>query len=157
MKQDLPQVLARMYANNRGMWMISVARISESVAARYGALPATTPMLATVSPFFIEGTAQTYRTTPLDGARASHTVLPNRAYVHYVNECKTLQNPRLTGRPLVVAFVNSEVLKSSRQGLRENWGSARDTFPDMSREGAKSAQRYFSDLRADQGKPSSGC
>ena len=48
-------------------------------AARYGALPATTPMLATVSPFFIEGTAQTYRTTPLDGARASHTVLPNRS------------------------------------------------------------------------------
>ena len=56
-----------------------VARITESVAARYGALPATTPMLATVSPFFIEGTAQTYRTTPLDGARASHTVLPNRS------------------------------------------------------------------------------
>ena len=46
---------------------------------RYGALPATTPMLATVSPLFIEGTAQTYRTTPLDGARASHTVLPNRS------------------------------------------------------------------------------
>ena len=61
------------------MWVISVARITESVAARYGALPATTPMLATVSPFFIEGTAQTYRTTPLDGARASHTVLPNRS------------------------------------------------------------------------------
>jgi len=56
-----------------------VARITESVAAFYGALPATTPMLATVSPFFIEGTAQTYRTTPLDGARASHTVLPNRS------------------------------------------------------------------------------
>ena len=54
-------------------------RITESVAARYGALPATTPMLATVSPFFMEGTAQTYRTTPLDGARASHTVLPNRS------------------------------------------------------------------------------
>ena len=36
--------------------------------AFYGALPATTPMLATVSPFFIEGTAQTYKTTPLDGA-----------------------------------------------------------------------------------------
>jgi transposase len=53
-------------------------RIRESVAARYGALAATTPMLATVSPFFIEGTAHTYRTTPLDGARASHTVLPNR-------------------------------------------------------------------------------
>src|ERR1700680_2832478 len=61
------------------MWVLSVARITESVAARYGALPATTPMLATVSPFFIEGTAQTYRTTPLDGARASHTVLPNRS------------------------------------------------------------------------------
>jgi hypothetical protein len=61
------------------VWVISVARISESVAARYGAWPATTPMLATVSPFFIEGTAQTYRTTPLDGARASHTVLPNRS------------------------------------------------------------------------------
>ncbi len=61
------------------MWVISVARITESVAARYGALSATTPMLATVSPFFIEGTAQTYRTTPLDGARASHTVLPNRS------------------------------------------------------------------------------
>jgi hypothetical protein len=45
----------------------------------YGALPATTPMLATVSPFFIEGTAQTYRTTPLAGARASHTSLPNRS------------------------------------------------------------------------------
>ena len=55
------------------------ARITESVATRYGALPATTPMLATVSPFFIEGTAQTYRTTPLVGARASHTVLPNRS------------------------------------------------------------------------------
>ena len=61
------------------LWVISAARITESVAARYGALPATTPMLATVSPFFIEGTAQTYRTTPLDGARASHTVLPNRS------------------------------------------------------------------------------
>src|SRR5258708_31707917 len=36
-----------------------VARITESVAAFYGALPATTPMLATVSPFFIEATAQT--------------------------------------------------------------------------------------------------
>jgi len=51
----------------------------ESEAARYGALLATTPMLATVSPFLIEGTAQTYRTTPLDGARASQTVLPNRS------------------------------------------------------------------------------
>jgi len=61
------------------MWVISAARITELVAARYGALPATTPMLATVSPFFIEGTAQTYRTTPLDGARASHTILPNRS------------------------------------------------------------------------------
>jgi hypothetical protein len=49
------------------------------VVAFYGALPATTPMLATVSPFFIEGTAQTYRTTPLDGARASQTVLPKRS------------------------------------------------------------------------------
>ncbi len=63
----------------KGARMVGVARITESVAARYGALPATTPMLATVSPFFIEGTAQTYRTTPLDGARASHTVLPNRS------------------------------------------------------------------------------
>jgi hypothetical protein len=53
--------------------------MTESVAARYVALPATTPMLATVSPFFIEGAAQTYRTTPLDGARAPHTVLPNRS------------------------------------------------------------------------------
>ena len=61
------------------MSVMSVARITESVAARYGALSATTPMLAIVSPFFIEGTAQTYRTTPLDGARASHTVLPNRS------------------------------------------------------------------------------
>jgi len=41
------------------MWVISVARMIESVAARYSALSATTPMLATVSPFFIEGTAQT--------------------------------------------------------------------------------------------------
>src|SRR5260370_41976962 len=57
----------------------NVARITESVTARYGALPATTPMLATVSPFFIEGTAHTYRTTPLDSALASHTVLPNRS------------------------------------------------------------------------------
>jgi hypothetical protein len=64
---------SRLLAQNK------VARITESVAAFYGALPATTPMLATVSPFFIEGTAQTYRTTPLDGARASHTVLPNRS------------------------------------------------------------------------------
>jgi len=56
-----------------------VARMTELVGAFYGVLPATTPMLATVSPFFIEGTAQTYRTTPLDGARASHTVLPNRS------------------------------------------------------------------------------
>jgi len=61
------------------MRVIRVARISVSVDDRYGALPATTPMLATVSPFFIEGTAQTYKTTPLDGARASHTVLPNRS------------------------------------------------------------------------------
>jgi hypothetical protein len=64
---------ARLLAQNK------VARITASVAAFYGALLATTPMLATVSSFFIEGTAQTYRTTPLDGARASHTVLPNRS------------------------------------------------------------------------------
>src|ERR1700722_6875222 len=55
------------------------ARRALSRNPRYGTLPATTPMLATVSPFFIEGTAQTYRTTPLDGARASHRVLPNRS------------------------------------------------------------------------------
>jgi len=53
--------------------------VSLSRNTRYGASLATTPMLATVSPFFIEGTAQTYRTTPLDGACASHTVLPNRS------------------------------------------------------------------------------
>jgi hypothetical protein len=47
-------------------------------SCHYGAVLATTPMLA-MSAFFIEGRAQTYRTTPLDGARASHTVLPNRS------------------------------------------------------------------------------
>src|SRR5258708_29913304 len=34
-----------------------VAQFTESVASFYGALPATTPMLPTVSPFFIAGTA----------------------------------------------------------------------------------------------------
>jgi hypothetical protein len=38
---------------------IKVARITESVSARYGALRATAPMLATVSPFFIEGSLRT--------------------------------------------------------------------------------------------------
>src|SRR5215469_3206307 len=53
-----PQTRSRLLAQNK------VAPITESVAAFYGALPATPPMLATVSPFFIEGTAHTYRTTP---------------------------------------------------------------------------------------------
>ena len=35
----------------RTMWVKSLARITEWVATRYGALPATRPMLATVSPF----------------------------------------------------------------------------------------------------------
>jgi len=58
---------------------------------------------------------------------------------------------------LAVAFANSEVLTSSRHNLHANWGSAKDSFQDMSREGAKLAQRYFFDLRADQEKLSSGC
>ena len=40
-----------------------------------GSLPAT-PMLATVSPFVIEGTARINKTTPATGARASKIVLP---------------------------------------------------------------------------------
>ena len=74
-----PSIVGRKLSRSRLLAQNKVARITESVAAFYGALLATTPMLATVSPFFIEGTAQTYRTTPLDGASASHTVLPNRS------------------------------------------------------------------------------
>jgi len=59
--------------------LASIMCICGRCRRRYGALLATTPILATVSPFFIEGTAQTYRTTPLDGACASHTVLPNKS------------------------------------------------------------------------------
>ena len=72
-------------------------------------------------------------------------------------ECKVPQNPRLIGRPLADAFENSEVLRSSRHSLRANWGSVRDSFHDMSREGAKSVPKYFFGLRADQEKLSSGC
>jgi hypothetical protein len=45
----------------------------------YGAFAATTPMLAMVSPFFIDGTALMYSTTPLEGAVASWMVLPNQS------------------------------------------------------------------------------
>src|SRR5438128_2076080 len=69
---------------------------SRTVAAGYGALLATTPMLATVSPFFIEGTAQTYRITPLDGARASHIVLPNRSVTQPIFMPCCTYEPRLT-------------------------------------------------------------
>ena len=37
---------------------------------------AATPILATVSPFVIEGTARMNKTTPLAGARASKMVFP---------------------------------------------------------------------------------
>ena len=84
--------------------------------------------------------------------------------MHYIcictfcqRECKVLPNPRLIGRRLVAAFANSEVLRSFRHSLPTNWGSARDNFQDMSREGVKSARRYFFDSRADQGRLWSGC
>jgi hypothetical protein len=80
------------------------------------------------------------------------------AYMHYAkSECNVSQNLRSIGRVLVAACANSEASRSPRPGSRANWALAKDSFQDMRREEAKSAQRYFFGFRADQRELSSGC